>query len=536
MVNPLQLLKMREILSEKYRSYLSVLNQPTTIIGIDIGTTSVKAAQMVCTSGEWTVLKTVRADISSDGKDLKAAAVGALKEALRDVDTQKAKIVCVVNCPQTCVRMITAPPMPLKELTEAIRWEVKNYIPFPLEEAVLDYEITGESVEKGVKKLNITVAAAPRGTIDNLLSFFSGLGLKVFAIIPVSAAFSNIIRHAKSAGEETLAVIELGASITELNIYRKRHLVFSRKLSLGGKDITQSLMTTLVSDRGKLELNFEQAEEIKRKYGMPEKGTDQLVDDKITTGQILSLMRPRLEQLAGDIESSLDFYREESHGGTVDQILLFGGGASLQGLVPFLNHHLGIRVEAGDALSPDLFHLAVGAAMQGGLSLEKNINLLPVEFKEETKRVVENVSVKAVMTAVIVAALLFYAGTRIQLSVADKKLQAAHMEYRGLQSQLGELSEKAQISPMVHANPAWGEVFKELSHVVPAGMHLTGIQMENNRIILKGVIGQIDEDTEVALSHLMLTLEKGLFKNVRLVKSQKRNSSSSEFEIACDME
>ncbi len=531
---------MREFLLEKYRSYLSVLNQPTTIIGIDIGTTSVKAVQMAGKGGEWTVLKTVRADISSDGKDLKAASVGALKEALRGVDTQKAKIVCVVNCPQTCVRMITAPPMPPKELMEAIRWEVKNYIPFPLEEAVLDYEITGESVEKGVKKLNITVAAAPRGTIDNLLSFFSEIGLKVSAIIPVCAAFSNIIRHAKSAGEETLAVIELGASITELNIYRKRHLVFSRKLSLGGKDITQSLMTALVSDRGKLELNFEQAEEIKRKYGIPEKGTDHLVDDKISTGQILALVRPRLEQLAGDIESSLDFYREESHGGTVDRILLFGGGASLQGLVPFLNHHLGIRVEAGDALSPDLFHLAVGAAMQGvkssGLSYEKNINLLPIELKEETRRVVENVSVKAVMTAVIVMVLLFDAGTRIQLSVAGKKLQAAQMEHRGLQLQLGELSEKAQISPMVHASPAWGEVFKELSHVVPAGMYLTGIKMENNTMILKGVIGQTGGDTEAALSHLMLTLEKGLFKNVRLVKSQKKNSSSSEFEISCDME
>lgn len=542
---------------KKYEVYWPWLNQSSMIIGIDIGTTSVKAAQMIGGSAEPTLLKIAHAQIESDGKDPKPAILHALRESLEGMDLKGARIVAVVNCPQTCVRMMTAPPMPSRELAEAIRWEAKNYIPFPWEEAIWDYEITGETLEKGVKKLNITVAASPRETIDHLLSFFSELGIKVSTIIPVSAALQNVVRRSqmKSASSETLAVIECGASITELNIYQNARLAFSRKLSTAGKNITESLMTTLVSDHGKLQLNSQQAEEIKQKYGMIESETDQWIEEKISASQILSLIRPKLEQLVSDIESSLDFYREESRGGTVNRILLFGGGASFKGLASFLSRQLGIKVEGGPPLegikvSPDvhiqepsvtgLFGLAIGAAAGeakgSGLSRAKDINLLPVELKEETRRLVENISLKAVMTAVVVMAGLFYAGMRIQVSAADKKLQAAQLEYQSLQLQMGELSEKARISHLVHGLPAWGEVFRELSNVLPAGMHLTELGMKENTISFKGVIHQNDQDMEVALSRFMLTLENGIFKNVQLIKTQKVDSFSMEFEVSGNAE
>ena len=223
--------------------------------------------------------------------------------------------------------------------------------------------------------------------------------------------------------------------------------------------------------------------------------------------------------------------------------------------MPFLSQQLGIKVEVGHPLEwirvpvdvhiqePSrigLFGLAIGAAAGeakgAGSSRAKNINLLPLELKEETKRLVENVSLKAVLTAVVVMAGLFYAGMRIQASAADKKLQAAQLEYQSLQSQMGELSEKAKISHLVHGLPAWGEVFKELSNVLPAGMHLTELGMKENTISFKGVIHQNDQDMEVALSQFMLTLENGIFKNVRLIKTQKVDSSSMEFEVSGNAE
>lgn len=540
---------------KKYEAYWPWLNQSSMVIGIDIGTTAVKVAQMTGGSGELTLLKIAHARIESDGKDPKPAILQALKDSLAGMDLDGSRIVCVVNCPQTCVRTMTAPPMPSQELAEAIRWEARNYVSFPLEEAVWDYEVTGETLEKGVKKWNITVAASPRETIDRLLSFFSVLGIKVSRVIPISAALEGIVHQVKSASSENLAVIECGATITELNIYQNARLVFSRKLSTAGRNITESLMTTLVSDHGKLQLNFQQAEEIKQKYGMIESETDRWVEEKISASQILSLIRPKLEQLAGDIESSLDFYREESRGGTVNRVLLFGGGSSLLGLAPFLSQQLGIKVEVGHPLEwikapsdihtqdpsmAGLFGMAIGAATGeargSGSSRVKRINLLPVELKEETRRLVENVSLKAVMTAVIVIAGLFYVGMRIQASTVDKRFQAAQLEYQGLQLQMGELSEKAKISHLVHGHPAWGEIFKELSNILPAGMYLTELGMEDNTISFKGIIHQNDPDMEVALSQFMLALENGIFKNVQLIKTQKLDFSSLEFEVSGDVE
>ncbi len=540
---------------KKYEAYWPGLNQSSLVIGVDIGTTSVKVAQMSHQDGQWVLLKIGHVQIPSEGTDQKSAILQALKDSLEGMDLDGSKIVCVVNCPQTCVRTMMAPPMPSQELTEAIRWEAKNYVSFPLEEAIWDYEIMGETLEKDVKKWNITVAASPRETIDRLLYFFSQLNIKVSRIVPISAALLGAIQQMKSVSSETLAVIECGASITELNIYRNARLAFSRKLSTAGKHITESLMTTLVSDHGKLQLNFQQAEEIKKKYGMIESETDQWIEGKISASQIISLIRPKLEQLVSDIESSLDFYREESRGGTVTRILLFGGGSSLKGLVPFLSQQLGIKVEVGHALEGikvsegvlirdpsmiGLFGMAIGAAAgeaKGmGSARAKNISLLPLELKEETKRLVENVSLKAVVTAVVVMAGLFYAGMRIQSSTVGKKLQAARLEYQGLQSQMGELSEKAKISHLVQGHPAWGEVFKELSNVLPAGMYLTELGMEGDTISFKGVVHQNGQDMEVALSEFMLALENGIFKNVQLVKTQKLDPSSLEFEVSGNAE
>ena len=187
-----------------------------------------------------------------------------------------------------------------------------------------------------------------------------------------------------------------------------------------------------------------------------------------------------------------------------------------------------------------VFGMAIGAAAGGvkgfGLSRAKSINLLPVELKEKTRRLVENVSLKAVMTAVVVMAGLFYAGMRVQASTADKKIQAAQLEYQGLQSQMGELSEKAKISHLVQGHPSWGEAFKELSNVLPTSMYLTELGMEDNTIIFKGIVHQNGPDMEVALSQFMLALENGIFKNVQLIKTQKLDPSSLEFEVSGNAE
>lgn len=556
--------KIKEITSKMQAK----LSQAKSIIGLDIGTTSVKLTQMVNIEGELTLIKSALVDIelqpqkthketeatekkSADNAEIdsQTATLAALKKALSGIDTKGAKVISVVNCPKTCARKIIAPHMPKQELTETVRWEAKNYIPFSLDKAILDFEILGEVMDKGVKKLNVAVAASPKETIDSQLSLFAQLGLKISAIIPISLALQNLVTRAKLKPDETVAIVEMGATVTELNIFKNSRLEFSRKLPIAGDDITKSMTGALASDLGRVELSIGEAERIKKECGLPSPEKQEMIEGKISSAQILSLIRPMAEQLANEIERSFDFYREESHGGKVDKIILFGGGAQCKRLAEFLADELGIEVKIGNPLEnikalsgvvaeqEKIAHrldLAIGAA----LGQTKGINLLPVELKEETKRLVEKVSLKAIATVAVMLLLLLYVGMRIQYAAYEKKLKAAKLEYRSLAPQMEVLRAKMLTDKFLLNKPYWEDVLKEISNTIPGNIYLSNLSMENDLVNLKGIITQSGQAAEGALSNFMLTLEKGILKNVSLVTMRKRDkdSTASEFEIRCEVD
>jgi len=555
------------------------LSRTDSIIGLDIGTTSVKLVQIMMLDGEWTLVKTALVEIEPDNdSDSRAlagpAALAALKKAFAGIDTRGARIVCGVNCPKTCVRKIIVPRMPKGELAEAVLWEAKNRIPFSLDDAAFDYELSGEIVDKGVKKFNMTLAASPKATIDGLLSYFistgrksaaafTPLGVRIASIVPVSFALQKLIEKNRIEPNKTIAVVDLGASAAELNIFKDARLDFSRKIPLGGADITQSLTGALVSAQGRVELGLAEAEKIKRKIGIPQRGSDpgqeaQIIEGKIAASQILSLLRPVVEQLANEIERSFDFYREEAHGGMIDQIILLGGGGRLKGLEAFLEEEIGIKVAVGDPLKeikvlPEAsaegtpldkygshrFGAALGAALSEtkGFDIipEKGINLLPAELKEETRRFIERVSLKAVATALLMSLLLFYIGLQIQSSAYDRKIKALELEYRTLVPKLQDVQKKMLASQILKGRPYWEDVLKEISNVIPSNIYLTHLSMEDDIVNLKGVLSEGGQTAESSLSDFMLTLEKGIFKNVRLITIQQLGDDAlrSNFEIEC---
>ncbi|MCK5178045.1 MAG: pilus assembly protein PilM, partial [Candidatus Omnitrophica bacterium] len=355
------------------------LGRERFVIGIDVGTSSVKVVQMADVDGKMTVIKSALVDIGGvPGSQEEALA--SLKTALIGIETKGAKVVAIVNCPQTCARKIVAPHMPKKELSQAVKWEAKNAILFSIDEALIDFEILGEVSEKNIRKYVVAVAAAPKDTVDRLVALFSKVGIEISALIPISLSLQNWLVYSKRK-EDILAIVEMGASVTELNIYREGQLAFSRKLPVAGVDITKAMTSTLMSSQGKVELSVGEAEKIKKEQGIPTGEETELVDGKILPSQILSLVRPCVEQLAGEIERSFDFFREESHGGKVDKIILFGGGANLKGLVESLKRELEIDIEIGDSLKdiPVLpkavtdkegaglrFDLAIGAILNKG--------------------------------------------------------------------------------------------------------------------------------------------------------------------------
>ena len=172
------------------------LGRQRFVIGIDVGTSSVKVVQMADVDGKMTVIKSALVDIGGvPGSQEEALA--SLKTALIGIETKGAKVVAIVNCPQTCARKIVAPHMPKKELSQAVKWEAKNAILFSIDEALIDFEILGEVSEKNIRKYVVAVAAAPKDTVDRLVALFSKVGIDISALIPISLSLQNWLVYSK---------------------------------------------------------------------------------------------------------------------------------------------------------------------------------------------------------------------------------------------------------------------------------------------------------------------------------------------------
>jgi len=172
--------------------------------------------------------------------------------------------------------------------------------------------------------------------------------------------------------------------------------------------------------------------------------------------------------------------------------------------------------------------MATGAALTEG----KGINLLPPEIKEETKRVVKRGTIEAIATAVILISVLLYIGIRIQLGNFEKRISVAKLELSSLQPQFKQ-AEAYQLANTVLAHePHWEDIFKELSNLIPDNIHLTNMNMKDNIITMKGIVAS--EGGEEILSDFILTLEKGIFKNVKLVSTKDlKDEVGNEFELKC---
>ncbi len=515
------------------------------IIGLDIGSTSIKIAQFKEAEGRgFSLVKAQLKEIApySDDVSFEREAVLALRYLLRDVNIKRAKIIVSVNCPQTAIKKVVAPYMPKSELRQGIALEAKSYFPFSIDGSMLDFEVLGDIVDKGVRKYDLLAAVCPANTVRKYLSILNKAGVRPSSLIGSAYALGKAAEYINKK-EESKCFIDIGRSHTELVIYRGNSLVFTRKIPVSGNDFTMSMTDALVSDRGRTQLAFDEAEKIKKDIGIPSDGDTRIIDNKIPVIQILSMLRPPAEHLVNEISRCFDYYREESNEAKIDSIVLFGGGASLTGLTKFMSGNLGMPVVIGDGLEglrlekesvqerekvSHRLEIAIGAA----LSNSKGINLLPLEIKEETKRIVKRSTVEAIVTAVIIVSVLFFIGMKIKNNNFNKRISVTKMELASLQPELKKAEARRLAEMALEKEPYWEDVFKELGSIIPGDITIENIKMSNDSILMKGVAAS--QDGQQILANFIITLEKGLFSDVKLVESKNLpHPPGIEFEIKC---
>jgi type IV pilus assembly protein PilM len=303
------------------------------LVGVDIGSSSVKAVELQGKPGNLQLVslgyENLQTDSIVDGQIMELNDVSnVITNIFREHQIKTDRIAAGVSGHSVIVKNIVVPQMSADELEESIEWHAEEHIPFDISDVSMDYQVTGSSPDA----LQVLMAACKRDKIANVKQAIQLAG-KQPAIIDVDTfALQNCyeVNYDPMPGQ-VVALLNIGASTMNINILSGNRSVFTRDVSVGGSQYTALLQK-------ELDLTFEQAEAVKR--GMP------TPDGKEIQG-LEPMLETVSEMLALEISKTMDFYRAtaEDGDGTVQKILISGGGSKLAGFPEYLSNRFEMPVE-----------------------------------------------------------------------------------------------------------------------------------------------------------------------------------------------
>jgi type IV pilus assembly protein PilM len=250
----------------------------------------------------------------------------ALKELVKEVSPTLPYAFTSLSGPSVAVRYIQLPKMTSHEVTQAIQYEAGKYIPFKSEDVYLDSQILDSEADQ---KMRTLVVGAKKEAVQKLLALFKGVGLEVKLIDVDAFCLINAFWDTQKKSSGTIALIDMGASYTNVNILRDGVIAFTRDVPLGGVNVTR-----LISQSMGLDLT--EAELVKCH---PE---DQL-------NQIKEIQQPFFESFLKEIRLSFDYY-ENQFEKDIDRVYLGGASRELSGLMSYLQEGLHLTIESWDPL------------------------------------------------------------------------------------------------------------------------------------------------------------------------------------------
>ncbi len=282
-----------------------------SLIGLDVGTRAVKAVELTWNGGP-VITGFGTAELPSPD-----AVPETIQRVLRENDFHSRRVVTSVSGKAVIVRYLTMYRMGADDLRNAIRFEADKYIPFDVDEVVLDCQpFESEGVgDLAPNEMRVLLVACKRAIIDEQLRILAAAGLHpeivdvdVFAL---GNAFETSVRRGPEGGSRVSALVDVGASKTCVNLVRTGTSLFTREIHAGG-----DAFTTAIGNR--LGLKQAEAEALKLRPGQE-------------VERVRAAVTPAVDDLAAEIRLSFEYFENQFDLG-IDEVLLSGGGARLVGL------------------------------------------------------------------------------------------------------------------------------------------------------------------------------------------------------------
>ena len=323
------------------------------IVGLDIGTSTIKVVQLLKTKEQFSLVKASIEELKFNAEEKDK--LSALKRLFKRAKISEKEVNISIEGPSVIIRNIQLPKMSEADLKNAIKYEAEKYIPYNVNEVIVDCQIISEAENN----MGVLLVAAKKDSINDKIQLVQKAGLCPWVVDIDSFALINAFNLNNDESEKTIALLNIGSEATSVNIIRGDLLNFTRNIPVGGKRVTEVL-----AENFKVDLT--QAEELKKNPGDKKEAVDEIC---------LNAMR----EMAIEIKSSFDYYESQYEEG-VTKIYISGGVAINENMANFLSENMDLEVKRwsildrlilgnkslGDKISPirDYFAVATGLALR----------------------------------------------------------------------------------------------------------------------------------------------------------------------------
>ena len=307
-------------------------NKKPPLLGIDISSSSVKVLELSKVGEHYRVeryaVEPLPQNAVVEHAITEVEQVGQCVERAVKRSGSKCKHAAVAVPSAHVITKTIKMPASIKEhdIETQIEMEADHYIPYPLDEINLDYSVLGPS-ETNPEELDILMAACRKEVVDDYVAVVQMPGITPMVVdiesYAMEASYSLIAQHMPGAGmEKTVAILDIGATATNINVMHNNLSVYTRDHTFGGRQLTEEIQR-------RYGLSYEEAGLAKKQGGLP---------DNYQT----DVLRPFMEAMCQEIMRALQFFYSSSPFNSVDQLLLAGGCAQIPGIDELVAARIGI--------------------------------------------------------------------------------------------------------------------------------------------------------------------------------------------------
>ncbi len=295
-------------------------------VGLDIGTYGVKIVEISSVGDKNTLTGLGIKEVSGSSRDDVA---GVLASAMTEAGISTKEVVVSVSGSSVIVRLISMPKMREDEMGNAVRFEAEKVIPFDMKECIIDFQILNKETKDS--KFQVILVAVKKDHVMNKIKLAEKAGLNARIVDVDNFAVANsFMKNFNEAGtDKTFALINIGASVTNLCILNGGAPRLLRDIGMGGRGVTSAIAKAAGIDA-------KSAEEMK-------------VSAKDNKADIENFIKAGINNLTDELKLSFSYY-ENQYGRNVDEIYLSGGGAMQPGLDVMLQEIFGPKPHYWDPL------------------------------------------------------------------------------------------------------------------------------------------------------------------------------------------